>query len=124
METIDWCLSLQIIVLRFTKFLLHRIFVYTVPAPVVVVTNATSSFNNESSLHCTASIAPDIPVLYSYSWLPLSGYENMLTVVTNTSSAGQYTCNVTASYNRTDTESMYVLDSVSVSSVGYLFLTG
>ena len=106
------------------EFLSYHIFVYTVPAPVVVVTNATSSFNNESSLYCTASIALDIPVLYAYTWLPLSGYENILTIVTNTSSVGQYTCTVTASYNGTDAESMYVLDSVSVSSFGYLFLIG
>lgn len=100
-------------------------FLFIVPSPVVSVSNATNSFNNKSSLHCTAtSILSNIPVTYSYTWAPLVGYDSTLSLLTNVSSAGEYRCTVTASYIGNETNPLYVIDSVSVSSYGYLVFVG
>lgn len=99
-------------------------FLFIVPSPVVSVSNATNSFNNKSLLHCMASILSSIPVTYSYTWGPLVGYDSTLSLLTNVSSAGEYRCTVTASYIGNETNPLYVIGSVSVSSYGYLVFVG
>lgn len=115
----------------------------TVPPPVATITvagNVTASnfnftlvdTNSNITLTCTSSVSANFPVTYLYNWFSsttntsgirlegtyLSSDNTLYINKVNASNAGDYYCNVTASY-----ESVYVINS-STNYITSLFVIG